>query len=256
MTTFRHIVASQTSLAEELPLVHTTRCELLQDIVANNELNSSIPCDVFNEHLIYFFYGRPAYRHVLGRDPGGGIELCPVCFVFKPHTIGNAAKRVFACDSGGVHKGFFTPHLSPNDLDEMELDTNLDSARRLVPLVFGNNEQYFLGRAKTSSPASFPVGSPAQRFHALLIDTGKLAADDRRSAIEIQLSSPVALDHHLLYIILPKEVLNCADVRQAILEIWQCDPIGYEIYMGAPPHDYTATIRNIIKLRFQEGGRL
>jgi hypothetical protein len=256
MTTLRQIVASQTTVAEELPLVHTTRCELLPHIVANHELRSVTPCEVFKEHLIYFFYGRPAYRHALGREPGGGIELCPVCFVFKPHTIGGAAKRVFACDSGGIHNGYFKPHLSPTDREEMELDTTLDSAGRLIPLVFGSNDQYFLGKAHAVAPASFAAGSLAERFHALLTDSGALAADDRRSAIEVQLLSPVSLDHHLLYVMLPVEVLNSSDVRQAILEIWQCDPIGYEIYSGAPPHDYTDAIRRTIKRRFEEAGRL
>jgi hypothetical protein len=256
MRKLRQIVASQTALAEELPLVHTTRCEVLPRIVAKHELRSLTACDVFHEHLIYFFYGRPAYRYALGRDPGGALELCPVCFVFKPYTVGGVAKRVFACDSGAIHNGYFLPHLSPADRDEMQLDSSLESARRLVPLVFGSNDRYFLGSAQSAAPASFSAGSPAQRFHALLMDQGPLGADDRRSAIEVQLQSPVLLDHHLLYVVLPAEVLNRSEVRQAILEIWQCDPIGYDIYPGAPPHDYTATIRDTIRRRFKEGQRL
>src|SRR5882724_1730932 len=125
----REIVGQQIALAEELPLVHTTRCEVLPHIVANHELRSLTPCNIFHEHLIYFFYGRPAYRYALGIDPGGGVELCPVCFVFKPHTIGNMAKRIFACDSGGIEGGFFKPHLQPPDRDDMQLDNTLDSAR-------------------------------------------------------------------------------------------------------------------------------
>src|SRR3954452_19547101 len=113
MTTLRAIVTAETAAAEELPLVHTTRCEILPYIVASHELRSVNLCDVFNEHLIYFFYGRPAYRHALGSDPSGNLDLCPVCFVFKPHTIGGAVKRVFACDSGGIQNGYFVNHLFP-----------------------------------------------------------------------------------------------------------------------------------------------
>ena len=108
-----------------------------------------------------------------------------MCFVFKPHTIGGRAKRVFACDSGGVHNGYFKDHLHPSDRDEMQLDTTLDSARKLVPLVFGDNCRYYLGKAKATVPAAFAAGTPAARFHALLSDTGKLAGDDRRSVIEV-----------------------------------------------------------------------
>lgn len=256
MTTLREIVAAETAVAEELPLVHTTRCEVLPHIVANHELRSVTLCDVFNEHLIYFFYGRPAYRHTLGSEPSGNLDLCPVCFVFKTHTIGSSVKRVFACDSGGVHNGYFEHYLHPPDRDEMQLETTLDSARKLVPLVFGDNENYFLGNAKAACPPSFAPGSPAARFHALLTDTVPIAGDDRRSAIEVQMDSPVALDHHLLYVILPGELLDQAGTREAILQKWQAEPIGYDIYKYRQPHEYRTTICDIVKERFEKGRRL
>ncbi len=255
MLTLRDIVAAQTSASEELPLVHTTRCEMLPHIVGSNELRGG-ECDVFHEHLVYFFYGRPAYRHALGREPGGGIELCPVCFVFKPHTVSSRAKRVSACDSGGVHNGFFQPHLTPPDCDEILLDATIESACRLVPLIYGTNARYYTGQAHAVPPPEFAPGSVGARFHALLRETGALGADDRRSAIEVQMDSPVPLGHDLLYVVLPWELLNQPDVRRAILETWQCDPIGYDVYPGAPPHDYTATIRDTLRRRFEEGRRL
>jgi len=256
MPTLRQIVAAQPATAEELPLVHTARCEILTDIVANNELRSVNLCDVFHEHLIYFFYGRPAYRHALGINPAGGIDLCPVCFVFRPHTISQHVKRIYACDSGGIVGQRFEPHLTPPDRDEMQLDATIDSARRLVPLVFGNNARYFLGQAQPAAPAAFVPGSPAQRFHALLTDAGPLAADDRRSVVEVQMDSPVPLEQHLLYVLLPFDALSDPDVRRAIREIWQTDPIGYDVYPGAPTNEYTATIRDVLRQRFTQGGLL
>ncbi|RYD74118.1 MAG: hypothetical protein EOP84_20430, partial [Verrucomicrobiaceae bacterium] len=80
MPTLREIVTAETATTEELPLVHTTRCEVLPHIVSSHELRSVTKCDVFDEHLLYFFYGRPAYRHTLGSEPAGNLNLCPVCF--------------------------------------------------------------------------------------------------------------------------------------------------------------------------------
>jgi hypothetical protein len=254
--TLRQIVATETATAEELPLVHTTRCEILPNIVASHELRSVAECDVFHEYLLYFFYGRPAYRHPLGGEPSGKLDLCPVCFVFKPYTIGVGAKRVFACDSGGIYNGYFKDHLHPPDRDEMQLNTTLDSARKLVPLVFGDNIHYFLGKAKAVIPAPFGTDTPAARYHALLTDTSKLGGDDRRSAIEVQMDSPLALDHHLLYVVLPNDKLNEPGTREAILQTWQADPIGYDVYMGRQPHEYRTTICEILKQRFEQGGRL
>ena len=256
MKTLREIVNAETAAAEELPLVHTTRCEILPYILASHELGSVTECDVFHEYLLYFFYGRPAYRHPLGGEPSGKLDLCPVCFVFKPYTIGIGAKRVFACDSGGIHNGYFKEHLHPTDRDEMELDAKLDSARKLVPLVFGDNDHYFLGKAKTVLPAPFAAGTPAARYYSLLTDTGQLAGDDRRSAIEVQMDSPLALDHHLLYVVLPSDKLNDPVTRETILQTWQADPIGYDVYVGRQPHEYRTTICEILKHRFKQGGRL
>src|SRR5437763_15799276 len=84
MSTLSEIVTSETAAVEELPLVHTTRCEILPSILASGELRSITECDVFHEHLIYLFYGRPAYRYALGSEPSGTLDLCPVAFVFKP----------------------------------------------------------------------------------------------------------------------------------------------------------------------------
>lgn len=256
MTTLRKIVAAETAVAEELPLVHITRCEILPYIVANHELRSTTKCDVFDEYLIYLFYGRPAYRSALGSEPSGNLDLCPVAFVFKPYTIGHLAKRVFACDSGGVQRGYFENHLHPPDRDEMQLDTTLDSACKLVSLIFGDNSRYFLGKANAAVPLAFAPGSPAARFHALLTDTGAIAGDDRRSAVEVQMDSPLVLDHHLLYVVLPKDILNEARTREVILQTWQATPIGYDVYVGKQPHEYRISVCDILKERFEEEGRL
>ncbi len=255
MTKLRTIVSAEVAVAEELPLVHTTRCDVLPHIVTSHELRGG-ECDVFHEHLVYFFYGRPAYRTSGGSKPAGDLDPCPVCFVFKPHTIGSGAKRVFPCDTGALSGGNFENHLYATDRDDVELDATIDSARKLVPLVFGDNSRYFFGNVTPTLPGAFPPGTAAARFHALLTDTGPLQADDRRSVIEVQLDSPVALEHHLLYVILPRELLNQAGTREAILQIWQADPIGYDIYNHRQPHEYRTTICDIVKERFKQGGRL
>src|SRR5687767_8625375 len=46
----------------ELAWCHSTDAYTLQKIIQRGELHSTTPCDVFDERLSYFFYGRPAYR--------------------------------------------------------------------------------------------------------------------------------------------------------------------------------------------------
>ena len=63
-------VVSDTA-AEELPLVHTTRCEILPYIVATHELRSVTPCDVFHEQHaspLFGLHGRRNLSDVLGES--------------------------------------------------------------------------------------------------------------------------------------------------------------------------------------------
>ena len=67
---------------------------------------------------------------------------------------------------------------------------------------------------------------------------------------------PLQLEHSLLYVVLPWEMLNREDVRRTLRETWQCDPIGYDAVVGTAPNEGVVTIRDILRRRFQEGGLL
>lgn len=258
MNTLRAIVAASTPLAEELPLIHTTRCELFSCIVANNELRSLEPCDVFNEHLIYLFYGRPAYKHQLGDEPAAVLDPCPVCFVFKRHTVGNPPKRIFACDTGAIHFGKFENLLSRADRDAMELAPSIDSARQLVSWMFGSNGKYLLGDAISPAPTGIAPGSVAAKYHELLTSPASLKKrpDDRRSAIEIQLDSPVPIGGRLDYVILPNPKLGEPGVREKIQSEWDAKPIGYDFVRFRPPGEYRTLFYELLKPEFQREGIL
>jgi hypothetical protein len=58
---FSDYVQKQAMAAVELPLVHTAEYFHLPSIQATNTLQTS-DCKFFKEPLLYFFYGRPAYR--------------------------------------------------------------------------------------------------------------------------------------------------------------------------------------------------
>lgn len=254
----REIVAAQAPTAEELPLVHTTRCEVLPHIIANNELRCVNECDVFHENLIYFFYGRPAFKHETGDEPAAVIDPCPVCFVFKRQTIGNASKRVFACDTGAIHYGIFENLLYRADRDAMELYSNIQSARQLVSWMFGGNSKYLIGDAIDPAPPEAVAGSLVARYYELLTSPVALKKkpDDRRSAIEVQLESPVGVNDRLDYVILPGEKLGEAGVREKIVNDWNAKPIPYDYIRHRPPGEYRTLFYELLKPEFQRDGLL
>ena len=250
MTDFRKIISSQKEMAEELPLVHTSLAENLPDFIKSHKIKTSY-CTTFEESLVYLFYGRPAYRSKRGHLPGESVQLCPICFVFKPYTVSKRVYRLFPCDSGALSSNIFNPPLEAEDLRDLELEPRIESARRLVPLLFQNNHNYFVGKTRTSI-SSFPTDSRAQQFHELLLKPGPAGYDDRKATIEVQVKKDISLRDQLLFVILPGEFLEDDDVKRAIFADWRCYPIPYETDMGVAPSEYYAVIRDKLRAHLKE----
>jgi hypothetical protein len=240
-------------MAEELPLVHTTLAENLDGLVRSHQLMPT-PCPVFNESLVYLFYGRPAYRSRHGQTAGEDFALCPVCLVFKPNRVSANAVRVFPCDSGALHANRFRPHLSWGDVTALELEPRIESARRLISLFFQTNKAYFFGKAVSS--LSLAPGTAPFRFHQLLLSNGPVGYDDRKSAIEVQIRDPVSLRDQLSFVVLPREFLDDSLIRDVILREWNCDPEPYNTIQGTSPSEYYALVRDLVANRFERSTRI
>lgn len=251
--TFRQLIAAHTGTQEELPLIHTSRCEHVEAIITSNALTPRY-CSVFKESVLYFFYGRPAYRPSAPAPGGDIIPLCPVCFVFKPRTVSTSLCRVFPCDSGAISQGLFDPHIASSAIAELELDPHIDSARRLVSAFFQTNRDYFVGKVRTG--VSCGSCEMATKYYGLINAPRVHAFDDRKSAIEIQTHHPASLAGHLLFVVLPNEFLEVPHIRSAILNEWNCDPIGYPTYNGDSPTSYFSVVREMVHKRFCEATRI
>jgi hypothetical protein len=253
MTSFSALVRSHTGLTEELPLSHTSRCEFLSNIAATHSLEPQ-PCGVFHESLVYLFYGRPAYRSSRGSMAGEPIALCPVCFVFKPRTVSRVVYRMYPCDTGALAANRFNPAILASDLAQLALDPQIDSARRMVSLLFERNSDYFVGRVVQTR--AFTPGSVEARFYQLLMRAGPVDYDDRKSAIEVQVNQAISLRDQLLFVVLPREFLEEAAIRDAIINVWNCDPVVYATFMGDATASYYSVVREKVRERFEEATRI
>jgi hypothetical protein len=112
--------------------------------------------------------------------------LCLVCFVFKPRTLSRVVHRVYPCDTGAAVADRFHPEILASDLAQLALEPQIESARRLVSLLFERNSDYFVG--KVVQTHAFTPGSVGARFHALLMRAGPVDYEDRKSAIEVQVN--------------------------------------------------------------------
>ena len=180
--------------------------------------------------------------------------LCPVCFVFKPRTVSQVVHRMYPCDTGAVVADRFTPEILASDLAQLALDPQIDSARRLVSLLFERNSDYFVG--KVVKARAFTPGSVEARFHELLMRDGPVDYDDRKSAIEVQVNQAITLRDQLLFVVLPREFLEEAAIRDAIINVWNCDPVVYATFRGDAPASYYSGVREKVRERFVEATRI
>jgi hypothetical protein len=253
MNSINGLVTSHPNMTDELPLIHTSRCEFLSSIISTGTLEPQ-PCEVFKESLVYLFYGRPAYRSTKGTKSGEPIALCPVCFVFKPRTVSRAVCRIYPCDSGAVAHDRLMPEITAADLNGLLVDPQIENARRMVSLLFEQNHRYFLGNAVPGK--SFTSGSLEERFYSLLQRPGPADYDDRKATIEVQVNHAISVVEQLLCVVLPTEFLEEAIIQDAILNVWNCDPITYATFNGCAPAEYYSVVRQIVMDRFKDATRI
>lgn len=231
------------SLPDELPLVHTSRCEWASNLVATQELQPR-RCHVYDEDLLYLFYGRPAYRI---KDKGfHDIAYCPICFILKLNRSSLGVKRVLPIDSGGVSEGRFSPHIEPGQRDLLELDTSVDAAKKLVDVLYKNNRSYLYG---VCQPLDQFVDAPdvlVKQYVNMLHDPEVSRADDRRSVIEFQATTKVSLSDDLQAVVLPEALLDQFGLRELVLKRWNALPITYPTFKATSPSEYTSVIRELV----------
>lgn len=185
-----------------LPLTHVTDGYAFRDIMAQSRLSTS-PCSVFDEPLLYLFYGRPAYRAAAELESNGSDAYWPVCIVLKPDAA--VAKRIFPFDSGAFHHRLFSRFMYHRMIKEdFELDIDPETPGKLVRLFWRDERSYFDADGSSGfTPASFDF--EAKAYRDLIADRGRAPFDERNSAVELQVEAPIDLDGNTIAVILPFE---------------------------------------------------
>lgn len=243
MPEFRDYLNSKckATLPDPLPLVHTSRCEWASSMIAAPELQPR-RCPIYDEDLLYLFYGRPAYRiRERGRHE---INYCPICFILKLNRTSLALNRVMPLDSGGASEGRFSPHIEPHEKGLLELDPSVESARKLVDVFYKDNRSYLVGQCQPLS--DFVGASPdiVKQYVNMLHDVEVSRADDRRSAVELQATTKVSLVNDLQAVVLPEALLDDYVLKRVILEDWNALPITYPTFRATSPSEYAPVIRD------------
>lgn len=222
--------------APRLPLTHCTKSEYFFDMVQERVL-AKRQCRVFNEELVYLFYGRPCYRPYRLEENTSLAAFRPVAFIFKP-DIDVSIKRVFPFDTGAFSAGLYEQFIPANaQLDNFQIEPSLDAASRSVSFFFRSNKSYYLGKTASTAvapPTNLTVSSLLGMFRA----QGLSKIDDRKSAIEIQSAGSIKLDAaSVMAICMPGDYCEDDQLYRIITEEWGADVIDYDIYHDSPLHD-------------------
>lgn len=204
---FARLVRNAPLSEQDLPLTHVTDAYHLRNIADAGALEPT-PCGIFDEPLLYLFYGRPAYRAAGQVETSGLDAYWPICFVLRSAAV--AAKRIYPFDSGAFHRGLFADFCHHDMIKEdFELDVDPTTPARLLNLFWANARNYFDNRDALEGTFD-PFAFEAKSYSELIRAKANAPFDERHSAIELQSGEPLALSGNLLAVIMPDDFASDA----------------------------------------------
>ncbi len=231
--------------AEPMPLFHNTSSYSFREIsqAASPDL---IPthCPVFDQKLLYFFYGRPAYR--VTDSESDNIGYLPVCFLIKPDAI-MSVERVFPFDTGAFHHDRFAPYVHEKMAKEdFQLGNDISAAQKAISALFGSGRQYYIGHLSDKLAPKFSE-MELLTYVQIVSRPPASVVDDRRYSIEIQTQSSLSLIGNTLAVVLPYEAMDDPTIRTFIVNKLGAHPITYQSYWGIRPSDFHGEIRVLVQ---------
>lgn len=167
-------------------------------------------CGVFDEDLLYFFYGRPAYR--MEDVPMAKAASQPVVLLFDPLLV-DSGKRLYPFDSGAFHDNRLDRWMDPEmELPAFALKCGSEGATRFVAAFFESNDNYLRTQVRKDLKqygGEFEVSALVRLFVAAADCNPDQPADDRRMALELQFDKTVSLrSAALMGVIYPDELVQ------------------------------------------------
>jgi hypothetical protein len=255
MKSFSDYIQKQSMASHELPLVHTTEYFRLASIQVSNMLLTNA-CTIFKEPLLYFFYGRPAYRDSSQTTPARDVGFYPICFVFRPGTICQKAKRLYPFDTGASQYGLYEPEVKRTEaLASFWVLGLVENARKIVGSFFETDEQYLSNKPKRSLQFASDE-TDAESYYRLISGGGDPSCDDRCSAVEIQIAECLDIRHAIIAVALPTCFLEDANLAHTLLKVWRAMPLTYDADVGMRPLEFHGTIRHLIRQFYRQVGLL
>lgn len=233
------------SIAEFLPLAHSAPARYAESIINSEKLEPSL-CSVFKEKLLYFYYGRPAYRKEAEKT-SSDKSLVPIVFIVNPNIA--KIKRVFPFDSGAYIR-YVDKHLSKKaELEKYQLPKSLKSIQSYIHAIYGSNKKYYCGECKIGSDLPDYLIKMRKKlgmedfdnFLNFISSTNEDNFDDRSYTVEIQSHKSYYLKNNLLAVIVPNYLQQDVDFLNMVKKM-NAKPYYYQYFQRLRLNEYLSII--------------
>lgn len=216
-----------------IPIVHTTTAHFLRSILESNNLEPR-NCPVFQEKLLYFFCGKPAYKVAGDKGEAKHWEL-PACFIFE-HDIAQKPVRIFPFDSGAHASGKLPNYIQVIPLSDFDCSSATAAPSKIIGAHFMDFERYFKRQPKDKDgfesdfqPSVFDA--EIQALHTLYLDKHSNSFDDRSASIEMQFKLEVNLQKTKpLAVIVPSQYFQNPKFLYHVQNVWEAEILSYETH--------------------------
>lgn len=241
-------------LPRRLPYFHSCSGKAFRSILASGKIEKR-QCNVFDEELVYFFYGKPAYRMPDLEGNTRDSSRFPVCFVLSD-LEDSSIKRVFPFDTGAMAYGIYEDVCGP-EVNPMKFEIGAD--RNAISLFLGylyaNEADYFHARPQKSMEDVGALLFELQQILSFIVNYVQSNWDSRAHTVEVQQDQEVdILAAPIEAVILPESFLNDARVTD-YLHNNSIIPIDYSIHKSNP-RNATEVLFDNAKRYLQDKGLL
>lgn len=219
-----------------LPFFHSCDACIGKKILIEKKLMPS-PCRVFRkEKLLYFFYGRPAYKS--NNPQSSGLRsLLPMSFIFNVDVV-DKIKRIAPFDTGAFKKGLYRQFMNrAMKMDDFFLTPDRAVLSKGITYFFSSNEHYFQGEPREKidfEKDEFEIES----YYALIRGVQQDTADDRKASFEVQTDKEIELTPGVLDAVIMPHTLKGTRMERMARDDLKAEVITYRSMNNIPSNQY------------------
>lgn len=237
-----------------LPLTHATLAKEFEAILKKGELVPT-QCKYFKRDLLYFFYGRAAFRALpkkFDSTAHAKPAFYPACIMLDRNHLPDAVGQL-PFDSGAFMSNRLNSELPEEDIDIYALHNETLCLPRCVMAFFEDNEAYHSGRPRQRLVDSNTCGE-VYNYYDMLKTRDSNSMDDRSKTFEVRFNEKIPLTRDsVLSLVMPKEWMNRSHLWESIEKLDLKDKLSFYEASLSTPAELMAALRqkvaeNLVKM--------